>query len=267
MKKFFGFILAVFTILSLFSCRKGKSDDKTILIGASPVPHAQILKVIEEDAKNDGYVLKVREFSDYVTPNEALEAGEIDANFFQHKPYMDSFNKERGFHLVSVLGVHIEPMALFSSKIRKLNNVRVNGLTVAIPNDPTNEARALMLLESAELIKLANGANILATVDDVVSNPYDLTIKTIEAASLPRMLADVDMAVINGNYALSSGLDINKDALFVENANSPYVNIITVKQGNEDSAKTAEIVKLLKSDKVREYIRKTYPNGEVKSVL
>ena len=279
MKKFAViFLFAAIAVAAFTSCKKKSSsvvgDQKStsaagnhrILVGASPVPHSQILEVIKNDLKADGFDLVVREFSDYVTPNEALEAGEIDANFFQHIPYMDSFN-ERGFHLVNVLGVHIEPMAAFSQKYSDAKSLKAaKGITIAVPNDPTNEGRALLLLESQGMIKLRDSSNLSSTPTDIASNPNGIRIVEVEAASLPRMLADVDAAVINGNYALSAGLDTNR-SLFAEGKESPYVNIIAVRSGKENSDKTIALVKALKNGKVKDYIKSEYKKGEVVCVL
>ncbi|MFA6840079.1 MAG: MetQ/NlpA family ABC transporter substrate-binding protein, partial [Sphaerochaetaceae bacterium] len=184
------------------------------------------------------------------------------ANFFQHVPYMDSFNKERGFHLVNAGGIHVEPLAVYSKKVASLQDLK-QGATIAIPNDPTNEGRALLLLQSAGLIKLSADAGLEATPLNVAENPLNLKFREIEAASLPRVLADVDAAVINGNYAIPAGLIATRDGLFVEGADSPYVNIITVKSGNENDPRIQALVKALQSDEVKQFVAERYPNGEV----
>ena len=241
---------------------KKKKTTNVVKVGATPEPHAAMLNLIIEDMKEKGFKLKVQEFTDYVTPNEAVESGEIDANFFQHIPYMNSFNEERGYHLVNVVGTHVEPLALYSTKFDSIDALP-EGAVIAIPNDPTNEGRALLLLQSAGLIKLSDKAGITATPLDVVDNPKKLEFVEIDAASLPRVLEDVDAAVINGNYAIPAGLSAKNDGLFVEGADSPYVNIITVKEGNENDPRIVALVNALKSDKIKDYINKTYPNGEV----
>ena len=210
----------------------------------------------------EGYTLKVIEFTDYVTPNEAVESGQIDANYFQHIPYMDSFNSEKNFHLVNVGGVHVEPIALYSKKYKKLADIP-SGATIAIPNDPTNEGRALLLLQSAGLIKIDSKAGLTAVVSDITENKKNFKFREIEAASLPRVLSDVDAAAINGNYALAADLSAAKDGLFVEGKDSPYVNIISVKSGRENDPAIKALVKAIQSKKVKDYIQKTYPNGEV----
>lgn len=242
-------------------CSK-KQNAKVITVGATPEPHAAMLNLIVEDMAAMGYKLKVQEFTDYVTPNEAVESGEIDANFFQHVPYMDSFNQERGYHLVSVIGTHVEPLALYSKKYTDIKEIG-NGAVIAIPNDPTNEGRALLLLQSAGLIKIDESAGLTAVPADIIDNPKKIKFQEIEAASLPRVLEDVDAAVINGNYAIPAGLTATKDGLFVEGADSPYVNIITVKNGRQNEDAIQALAKCITSQKVKEYLNKTYPNGEV----
>lgn len=265
-------VLAVAAVSVLLSgtvfakAAKKSKKSNVITVGATPEPHAAILNLIVSDMKAKGYTLKVQEFTDYVTPNEAVEAGEIDANFFQHVPYMDSFNSERGYHLVSVVGTHVEPLALYSKKVSSINDLK-NGATIAIPNDPTNEGRALLLLQSAGLIKLDANAGLTAVPADIIDNPKKFKFQEIEAASLPRVLADTDAAVINGNYAIPAGLTANKDGLFVEGADSPYVNIVTVKAGRENDPAIQALKEVITSQKVKDYIQKTYPDGDVVAVF
>mgnify|MGYP002626570838 FL=1 len=216
--------------------------------------------------KAKGIDLQVVEFTDYVTPNDAVEAGDIDANYFQHIPYLDSFNKEKGYHLVNAAGIHVEPFALYSSKIKKIGDLKKKA-TIAIPNDPTNEGRALLLLQEAGLITLRDGAGITATPLDIKKNPKKLKFREIEAASLPRTLKDVDAAVINGNYAIPAGLSAKKDGLFVEGSSSPYVNVIAVKAGNENKEEIKAVIEAVKSEKVKKFISEKYPNGEVVTVF
>lgn len=256
MKKIISIVAVALLAASLFA--------ETIKVGATPVPHADILNLVKDDLKAEGMDLKVIEFTDYVTPNEAVESGEIDANYFQHIPYLESFNKERGYHLFNAGGIHVEPFALYSKskKIKTLSDIKKKA-RIAIPNDPSNEGRALLLLQEAGLIKIDSKVGIEATVQDITSNPLNLKFVEVEAASLPRVLSDVDAAVINGNYAIPAGLSAKKDGLFVEGSSSPYVNIIAVKAGNENKPAIKALVKALQSDKVRNYIDATYPNGEV----
>jgi D-methionine transport system substrate-binding protein len=245
----------------------GKNDKGGALkVGATPEPHAELLNLIKGDLAKQGVTLEVIEFTDYVTPNEALESGQIDANYFQHIPYLEQFNTERGFHLVNAGGIHIEPIALYSRKYTSIGALPA-GATVAIPNDPTNEARALLLLEAAGLITLKAGVGLSATPLDITANSKNLKFSEIEAASLPRVLPDVDAAVINGNYALAAGLNAKKDGLAVEGASSPYVNVVAVKVGNENDPQIKALVKALQSQKVKDYIANKYPNGDVVTVF
>ena len=234
-----------------------KEETKKIVIGASPSPHADILKVAKKELKKEGYELEIKEYSDYVQPNTALESGDLDANYFQHKPYLDDFNKKKKTHLVSAGMIHYEPFGIFPGKTKTLKDLK-KGATVAVPNDTTNEARALLLLQDQGLIKLKEGAGLTATKKDIVENKKDLAIKEIEAAQIPRSLKDVDIAVVNGNYALQAGLKVNKDALATEDADSvgakTYGNIVAVKKGNEKLAATKALIKALKSDTVKKYI-------------
>lgn len=243
-----------------------KEETKKIVIGASPSPHADILKVAKKELKKEGYELEIKEYSDYVQPNTALESGDLDANYFQHKPYLDDFNKQKKTHLVSAGTIHYEPFGIFPGKTKTLKALK-NGATVAVPNDTTNEARALLLLQDQGLIKLKDGAGLTATKKDIVENKKDLAIKEIEAAQIPRSLKDVDIAVVNGNYALEAGLKVNKDALATEDADSigakTYGNIVAVKKGNEKSDATKALVKALKSDAVKKYINDKYDGAVV----
>ncbi|MGD1821355.1 MAG: MetQ/NlpA family ABC transporter substrate-binding protein [Pleomorphochaeta sp.] len=263
MKKSIATLLIVLvTASALFAGgAKEEASSNKIVVGATPEPHAAMLTLIQEDLESQGYELEIIEFTDYVTPNEALESGEIDANFFQHLPYLETFNTEHNTHLVSAGGIHVEPIALYSSKVDSLEDLQ-NGATIAIPNDPTNEGRALLLLESAGLIKLNENAGLEATPFDIAENSKNYKFKEIEAATLPRIIGDVDAAVINGNYAIPAGLIATKDGLLIEGAQSPYVNVIAIKEGSE-SAKIDALVAALKSDKVAAWVAEKYPNGEV----
>ena len=243
-----------------------KEETKKIVIGASPSPHADILKVAKKELKKEGYELEIKEYSDYVQPNTALESGDLDANYFQHKPYLDDFNKKKKTHLVSAGMIHYEPFGIFPGKTKTLKDLK-KGATVAVPNDTTNEARALLLLQDQGLIKLKDGAGLTATKKDIVENKKDLAIKEIEAAQIPRSVKDVDIAVVNGNYALQAGLKVNKDALATEDADSvgakTYGNIVAVKKGNEKLAATKALIKALKSDTVKKYINDKYDGAVV----
>lgn len=241
---------------------KEQTSSKVLTVGATPEPHAAFLNLIVEDLAAQGITLKVQEFTDYVTPNEALETGELDANFFQHVPYLESFNKDRGYHLANAGGIHVEPFALYSKKYNSLSTLP-SGATIAIPNDPTNEGRALLLLESAGLLTLDAKAGLEATPMDIADNPKNLKFREIEAASLPRVLQDVDAAIINGNYAIPAGLIAIRDGLLVEGADSPYVNVIAVKEGNQNDERIVALVKALRGDKIKKYVASQYVNGEV----
>lgn len=265
MKKILSLLLVLvfaFTALTLTSC--GKTDDKTIVVGASPAPHAEILKIAKEILAEQGYTLEIKEFNDYIIPNTSTESGELDANYFQHIPYLESFNKERGTHLVSVLNVHYEPLAIYAGKTTSLDSL-ADGATIAIPNDTSNEARALLLLEANGLITLKDGAGLNATVLDIESNPHNYKIEELVAEQIPLALPDVDIAVINGNYALTNGL--SDKALVYESEDSDaaetYINVLVVKEGNEDLPKIKALVEALKSDKVRDYITETYGDAVV----
>ena len=255
MKKIIALAVAVTAAASLFA-------QVTLKVGATPEPHADLLNLVKDDLAAEGINLQVIEFTDYVTPNDAVESGDIDANYFQHIPYLESFNAEKKYHLVNAGGIHVEPFAVYSHKIKSLSELAKKS-TIAIPNDPTNEGRALLLLEAAGLITLKKNAGITATPLDIAKNPKKLQFREIEAASLPRTLDDVTAAVINGNYAIPAGLSAYKDGLFVEGSSSPYVNVIAVKAGNENKPEIKALVKALQSDKVKKYIAEKYPNGEV----
>lgn len=256
-------VLGISTSL-LAGCGKEK-EDKVIRVGATPTPHAEVLEIVEDNLAEQGYTLEIVEYNDYIIPNNATESGELDANYFQHQPYLDDFNAQNGTHLVSVAGVHFEPFGIYAGKTKSLDDLQ-EGATVAVPNDTTNEARALLLLEAQGLIKLKDGAGMTATVADIVENPLNLEIKELEAAQVARTVNDVDIACINGNYAAEAGFTVN-DALATESADSlaaqTYVNIIVVKEGNEDSEKTKALVDAVLSDEVRDYINNTYEGGVV----
>ena len=236
-----------------------------IVVGASPAPHAEILAAAEPVLNEAGYTLKIVEYTDYVQPNLALEAGELDANYFQHGPYLEQFNEEQGTDLVSAGTIHYEPFGIYAGKTASLEEL-ADGATVAVPNDTTNEARALLLLEAQGLLKLKEGAGLDATRNDIEENPKNLEILEVEAAQIPLSLQDVDIAVINGNYAIDAGLKVS-DALAVEASDSEaavtYGNVVAVKNGDENSDKTKALVEALKSDTVKEFIDETYAGAVV----
>ena len=248
------------------SDKSAGSDDKTITVAATPSPHAEILNdAVKPLLEKEGYTLEVKEFTDYVQPNTVTEEGEVDANYFQHITYLNNFNEEKGTHLVSVADVHYEPFGLYPGKTKSLDAL-ADGATVAVPNDATNEARALLLLQDAGLITLKDDAGINATTNDIVSNPKNLQFKEVEAATVPNIVADVDIACINGNYAIPAGFK-TADALATESATSlaaeAYANVLVVKDGNQDSDKIKALVKALTSDEVRTYINDTYAGAVV----
>jgi len=236
-----------------------QNSGSTISVGATPVPHAELLNLIKNDLAAQGITLRVVEFTDYVQPNMALIAGELDANFFQHVPYLET-NAEWTAKLVSAFGVHVEPFGLYSAKYRRIEDLP-NGALIAIPNDPSNGGRALLLLQSKGLITLRSGVGLTATPRDVTSNPKNFRFQELEAAQLPRSLQDVDAATINGNYALEAGFNPMKDSLIIEGADSPYVNIVVVQKGRENDANIAALKRALLSQKVKDYINSHYDGG------
>lgn len=267
MKKILSLVLVLTLVLTLFAgCGANSAKGSTIVVGASVAPHAEILNVAKEILAEKGITLKVVEFSDYVQPNTNVESGDLDANYFQHVLYLNQFNKDNGTHLVQAAAIHYEPFGIFAGKTKAIADLK-DGAIVSVPNDGTNEARALMLLEAQGLIKLKADAGFSATVLDIAENPKNLVIKELEAAQLTLSLQDVDLAVINGNYAIQAGLNATTDALAIEDKDSDviknnYMNIIAVKEGNEDNAAIKELISALKSEKVKKFINEKY-NGAV----
>ena len=241
------------------------SEAVAIKVGASPAPHAAILEVAKEILAAEGYELEIVEYDDYVLPNESLEDGSLDANYFQHITYMNEFNESKGTHMVSAAGIHYEPFGLYAGKTAALADL-ADGAQIAVPNDGTNEARALLLLEQEGLIKLKEGVGLSATKTDIAENPHNYDIVEMEARLLPTTLQDVDMAVINGNYAIDAGLKVS-DAVAVEAstgaAAEAYVNVLAVKEGNENSEAIQALVKALQSEQVKTYIEETYEGAVV----
>jgi D-methionine transport system substrate-binding protein len=263
LKKIVLFILI--TILSfsfLTGCGKGKNDENLIRIGVSPEPHKKIVELVKDDLEKEGIKVEIIEFTDYIKPNLALSEGELDASFFQHEPYMNSFKEEKNIDIVSIGGVHIEPMGLYSSKYKSIDEIK-DGSEIAIPNDATNGGRALLLLEEHGIIKLKDGVDILATENDIVENPKNLKFRPLEAAILPRVLNDVDGAIINGNYALEANLVPTKDAILLEDKDSPYANIIAIRGGEENQERFKKLMKALQSDKVKKFIEENYKGGVI----
>ncbi len=235
---------------------------ETLSVAATAVPHAEILEFVKPTLAKEGVDLKVKVFTDYIQPNVQVAEKRLDANFFQHQPYLDEFNKGKGTNLVSVAGVHLEPLGAYSSKYKKLDEIP-SGANVVIPNDATNGGRALLLLEKAGLIKLKDAKNILSTPKDIAENPKGLKIRELEAATLPRVLTQVDLALINTNYALEAKLDPAKDALIIEGSDSPYVNILVARPDNKDSDAMKKLVGALHSPAVKQFILEKYKGAVV----
>jgi len=249
-------------LLASFGAAVSVAHAQALSVAATPVPHAELLEFVKPELAKQGIDLDIKVFTDYVQPNRQVWDGAIDANFFQHQPYLDSFNKEHKTDLVSVGLVHVEPFGAYSQKVKKLEDLK-EGAQVALPNDPSNGARALLLLQKAGLIKLKNPADILATSRDVVENPKKLRFREIEAANLPRVLPDVDLALINTNYALEAGLNPVKDALIIEGIESPYANLVAVRRSDADKPAVKKLVQALQSDSTRKFIQDKYQGSIV----
>lgn len=241
------------------------AENVTIRVGASPAPHAEILEQVVPILAEQGITLEIEEFTDYIVPNNAVESGELDANYFQHITYLNNFNTEHGTHLVSVGEIHYEPFGIYAGRVSSLDELP-DGAVIGIPNDPTNGGRALLLLQEQGLITLPEDAGLEPTVLDIVENPHNYQIEELEAAQLPRSLSSLDIAVINGNYAIDAGLDV-ADALAIEandgTAATAYVNVVAVKEGNEDNEAIQALVEALKSDEVKAYMEETFQGSVV----
>lgn len=256
MKKLLAAFAAV-AALSNAAAALAAQASETLTVAATPVPHAEILEFIKPALAKQGVELKVKVFTDYVQPNVQVAEKRLDANFFQHQPYLDEFNKSKGTQLASVAGVHVEPFGAYSSKFKSLSELP-QGASVVIPNDATNGGRALLLLNTVGVIKLKDAHNILATPKDIVENPKSIKVRELEAATLPRVLSQVDLALINTNYALEAKLDPSKDALAIEGSDSPYVNILVARPDNKDSAAMQKLAKALNSPEVKQFILEKY---------
>ena len=241
-------------------------DDKTITVAASETPHSEILEAAKPILKEEGYDLEVTVFDDYVQPNEVVESGDFDANYFQHIPYLNSFNEEKGTHLVNAGGIHYEPFGIYPGTKSSLDDI-ADGDTIAVPNDTTNEARALLLLQDNGIIKLKDGAGLEATVNDIEENPYNVEIVELAAEQVARVAEETSYIVLNGNYALQAGYSVSKDALAYETSDSEaaktYVNVIAVKEGNENSDKIKALVDVLKSDEIKDFINEKYDGAVI----
>lgn len=279
-KKLLALLLGLTLCLSLAACGGDSAADSgaadtgaaeeggdsaetvTLTVAASPTPHAVILEQCVPILAEQGIDLVINQYSDYVVPNTAVEDGDEDANYFQHLPYLEEFNETRGTHLVSVAGVHIEPMGIYAGRVESLEDLP-DGAVIGIPNDPTNEGRALLLLEAQGLITLDDSSNLSATPNNIVDNPKNLQFEEIEAQTLPSSRPDLDLAVINSNYALGAGLNPTTDALAIESSDSPYVNVLVVKEGNEDNAAVQALVEALHSDTIRDFINEEFDGAVV----
>ena len=276
MKKFGAFLLAgVLAIGTLTGCGStdkkaegstGSTDSKVIKVAASATPHAEILEEAKPLLEKEGYDLELTVFDDYVQPNEVVDSGDFDANYFQHAPYMEQFNKEKGTKLVDAGDIHYEPFGIYPGTKKSLDEI-ADGDEIAVPNDTTNEARALLLLQDNGIIKLKDGAGLTATVNDIAENPHNIKIVELEAAQVARVTGETAFVVLNGNYALQAGYSVKKDALAYEAADSEaaktYVNIIAVKDGNQDSDAIKALVKVLKSDDIKKFIDEKYDGAVI----
>lgn len=259
-------LLALIVVLSLSvlaGCASKPSETNKIKIGVSPDPHAKLVNLIVEDLKKEGIEVEVIEFTDYVTPNIALNDGDLDANFFQHEPYLNDFKEKNKLDIVSLGNVHVEPMALYSAKYKSIDEIP-DGATIAIPNDTVNGGRALLLLQANGIIRLKDGVGYEANEKtDIVDNPKNIKFKALEAALLPTTLDDVDGSIINGNYALEANLNPVKDGLLIEGGESPYANLIAVRTGEEKQDRFVKLLKALQSDKIKKYIEENYDGAVV----
>lgn len=274
-------VLILALILALSACQNTATDDSykqnqpsneatgnhsmdkvSLKVGATPVPHAEILNLVKPMLEAEGVTLEVVELTDYVIPNTSLNDKQIDANFFQHMPYLEEFNQQNKMNLVSVAKIHVEPMGAYSFKIKSKDEI-VDGAVVAVPNDATNEGRALLLLQAQGLIKLKDQTGLSQTPADIVENPKNLKFEELEAATLPRVLPDVDFAIINTNYALEAGFNPNKDALFMEGSESPYANILVTREDNKEDEAIQKLIKALQSQEVKTFLEEKYQGAVV----
>ena len=251
-------LLAAFAAVAAFSAQAAE----TLTVAATAVPHAELLEFVKPQLAQDGVTLNIKVFTDYVQPNVQVAEKRLDANFFQHQPYLDEFNKSRGTQLVSVAGVHVEPFGAYSHKINDIEDLP-EGANVVIPNDATNGGRALLLLAKAGIITLKPEAGITATPRDIANNPKRIRVRELEAATLPRVLNQVDLALINTNYALEAGLNPAEDALVIEGSESPYVNILVSREDNKNSPAMQKLAKALQSEAVRDFIAEKYQGAVV----
>lgn len=246
--------------------KENKADDKTITVAASPTPHAEILEAAKDLLKEKGYTLEIKEFDDYPQQNVVVDEGEFDANYFQHQPYLDNFNEEKGSDLVSAAKIHYEPLGIYPGASENLENIK-DGAKIAVPNDATNEARALLLLEENGIITLKEDAGLNTTKKDVEKNPHNIEIVELDAAQIARVVEELDFVILNGNYALDAGFNVQTDAIAKEEADSEaaqtYANIIAVKKENKDSEKIKALVEVLQSEEIGKFITDTYEGAVV----
>lgn len=266
-KKLLAIVIGTLMVASLTGCKKADdTESKVITVAASTTPHAEILAQAKTILAKDGWDLQVTEFTDYVQPNLVVDSGDFDANYFQHIPYLDSFNKEYGTKLVNAGGIHYEPFGIYPGTKTDLSELK-KGDVIAVPNDTTNEARALLLLQDNGIITLKDSVGLEATVKDIVENPNDIKIQELEAAQVSRVIPEVAFVVLNGNYALEAGFSVGKDAVAYESSESEaaktYVNVIAVKEGNEDKKGIKKLVEVLKSDEIKKFINDTYDGAVV----
>lgn len=265
-RKIIAAVLTGAILTGAFSVNVFADDEKTISVAASATPHAEILEQAKPLLEEKGYELEVKIFEDYIIPNEVVESGDFDANYFQHIPYLESFNEEKGTHLVDAGDIHYEPFGIYPGKKESLDDIE-EGDTIAVPNDTTNEARALLLLQDNGIIKLKDGVGLEATKNDIEENPHNVEIIELEAAQIPRVVQDMSYVVLNGNYALQADYSVAKDSLAYEKSDSEaaktYVNLIAVKEGNEDSEAIKALVEVLKSDEIKDYINETYDGAVI----
>ncbi|MDY1032525.1 MetQ/NlpA family ABC transporter substrate-binding protein [Stenotrophomonas sp. CFBP8980] len=255
MKK--SLLLSLFAAVALAACGKSGEPSQKLIVAATAVPHAEILEVVKPMLKEQGVDLDVRVFNDYVQPNDQLVQKQVDVNYFQTEPYLDAYNRDRKSGLVTVAGVHIEPFGAYSRKVKSLDELR-EGADVVIPNDPSNNSRALILLHNAGVIQLQDPKNALATQRDIIANPKNLKFRELDSAMLPRVLDQVDLALINTNYALDAGLNPTQDALAIESKDSPYVNFLVARTDNKDDPRVQKLAQALTSPQVKEFIAQKY---------
>ena len=251
-------LIAAMAFAGCGSEQAAKTDSKALKVGATAVPHAEILEIVKPLLEKDGIKLEIVEFNDYVQPNLALNDKELDANFFQHEPYLVNFMEEhKEVKLKNAFGVHIEPMGVYSKKVKDLKELK-DGAAIAIPNDPTNGARALLLIQQAGLIKLKNGNAVDASVTDITENPKNLQFVELDAAQIPRSLDDTDLACVNTNYAIPAGLNPQKDSILVESKDSPYANVMAVRQGDENNETYKKVLEIYQSEPIKKFIEEHF---------